>query len=430
MSWWVYKCNAQQLDYQGDWGDWDDFFEHNRKRWGSTKWVPALAKLKIGDLIIAYQTDRNELVGLAKVRQSCQQDTYLYLDPMETLGVKVRPLKRADPQISAIPALKPGPIQTVYEVSDSDARRLLAAAGAKSITTSGAAPRVRRTETAKTARPISGDKLYQLRARQALPLLVRQARAATPIYYSDFAHELGMPNPRNLNYVLGSIGTALERLSKKWKEKIPPIQCLVVNKATGLPGEGIGWFITKKDDFRKLPRKQQRFLVHAELQKVFGYPRWSDVLRELKLQPVQSDFSRLITQVAGFRAGGESEDHRRLKLYVAAHPESVGLGPGASAGIVEHPLPSGDTVDVLFQTRGDWVAVEVKSSLSSSLDIARGLFQCIKYRAVVEAVQATENLDQNARAILVLESTLPTDLVGVKNTLGVEVIENMLPRDG
>lgn len=132
--------------------------------------------------------------------------------------------------------------------------------------------------------------------------------------------------------------------------------------------------------------------------------------------------------MAAFRAGGESEEHKRLKLFVAAHPESIGLGRNVGTGEVEHPLPSGDTVDVLFQHNGDWVAVEVKSSLSNNLDVARGLFQCVKYRAVIEAVQATRNLDQNARAVLVLEGAFPADLIGVKNTLGVEVIEKVVPK--
>jgi hypothetical protein len=282
-------------------------------------------------------------------------------------------------------------------------------------------------ETARVAEPISGDKLYQVRARQALPLLVRQARASTPIYYSDLARELQMPNPRNLNYVLGSIGRAMERLSRKWKAKIPPIQCLVVNRATGLPGEGIGWFIIKKEEFRKLPRRQQRSLVEAELQRVFMYQKWNDVLRELKLQPIQSDYSPLIERAAALRAGGESEDHKRLKLYVSAHPDLVGLDPKGDKGELEYPLPSGDTVDVLFRHKRDWVAVEVKASISNSPDVARGLFQCVKYRAVIEAVQAVQNFDQNARAILVLGGALPVDLVEVKNTLGVEVVDKVVP---
>src|SRR4051794_25528921 len=100
-----------------------------------------------------------------------------------------------------------------------------------------------KSTTAKAAGPLFGDKLYQQRARAAFPLLVRQAEAATPIFYSALAEELGMPNARNLNYVLGCVGRAMEHLSKQWKEKVPPIQCLVVNKRTGLPGEGVGWFL-------------------------------------------------------------------------------------------------------------------------------------------------------------------------------------------
>lgn len=110
------------------------------------------------------------------------------------------------------------------------------------------------------------------------------------------------------------------------------------------------------------------------------------------------------------------------------NPEGfIGLDRKARRGEVEYLLPSGDTVDVLFQHKGDWIAVEVKSRISSNLDLARGLFQCVKYRAVIEAVQATQSLDQNARALLGLEGGLPADLIPVKNTLGVEVVENVVP---
>ncbi len=128
MAWWVYKCNSKGLPHQSAWGDWNDFFQGNDKRWGNTQWVPALGALNKGDKIIAYQTDRNELVGIVEVSQSCAVDGYLYLQPIEIIGVKVRPLK-TDPNIAAIPAFKPGPIKTLYEISSADAERLLKAAG-------------------------------------------------------------------------------------------------------------------------------------------------------------------------------------------------------------------------------------------------------------------------------------------------------------
>ena len=77
-------------------------------------------------------------------------------------------------------------------------------------------------ETAQIAEPLTGNKLYQQRARKALPLLIRQAQAEEPITYENLAFELEMSNPRNLNYVLGSIGKALKNLSESWGESVPP----------------------------------------------------------------------------------------------------------------------------------------------------------------------------------------------------------------
>jgi hypothetical protein len=84
--------------------------------------------------------------------------------------------------------------------------------------------------------------------------------------------------------------------------------------------------------------------------------------------------------------------------------------------------------DVLFRDKDDWIAVEVKASISGVDDIVRGMFQCVKYRAVIEAYQATKSLSQSARTILVLESSLPDALIPLKNILGIEVIENVVPQ--
>jgi len=283
--------------------------------------------------------------------------------------------------------------------------------------------------TATISEPISGDKAYQVRARAALPLLVRQAEAGAPVFYSDLAEELEMSNPRNLNYVLGSIGQSLELLSKVWKSKVPPIQCLVVNKSTGIPGEGIGWFLVKKEDFATLPLRQKRVIVEAGLQDVFSYPRWQEVLKALKIEPTTSDFSSIVSKATGNFGGGESEDHKALKAYVAQNPKALGLGGNTQIGTTEFPLPSGDSLDVSFNGKQVWVAAEVKSSKSVESDMVRGLFQCVKNRAVMEAVLLTESRPQNARALLVLESTLPQSLIPLRNMLGVKVVEGISPKN-
>lgn len=283
-------------------------------------------------------------------------------------------------------------------------------------------------KTAKIVEAIAGDKLYQQRARLALPLLVRQAEAGVPIFYSNLAAELGMPNPRNLNYVLGSIGQTMERLSKAWKLKVPPIQCLVINKATGLPGEGIGWFLVKKEDYATLPLRQKRAIVDAELGHVYAFSRWRDVLATLSLAPALPDFGAVIAKASGGFGGGESERHKALKDHVAGNPSVVGLPAGTPVGETEYPLPSGDFLDVSFADQDMWVAAEVKSAISDEADVVRGLFQCVKYRAVMEAVMRSEGRPQSARAVLVLEAHLSPSLVPLRNLLGVEVVDNVNPR--
>ncbi|MBB5032058.1 hypothetical protein [Prosthecobacter vanneervenii] len=74
-------------------------------------------------------------------------------------------------------------------------------------------------QTAKNARSFYKAKgtlePYQSRAQKAMSLLVRQAwsgRNGTPIVYSDLAQEMGIPNERNLNYPLGSVGNTLIEL--------------------------------------------------------------------------------------------------------------------------------------------------------------------------------------------------------------------------
>nr|BDT27424.1 hypothetical protein BHI3_08900 [Bacteriovorax sp. HI3] len=268
--------------------------------------------------------------------------------------------------------------------------------------------------------PMFGNKPYQVHAQHALPILVRQAITGETMFYSDLALELGMANARNLNVVLGSIGTTLEMLSKSLKFDIPPIQCLVVNKQTGLPGEGIGWFITKKD-FSKLSRTQKRIIVETKLSDIFLFKKWEEVLHALNLEVFKEDYNDLISRAS--RRGGESDNHKDLKDYILKNPQMFKLKGNNLKGLKEYPLPSGDFLDVSFLSKSEWVGIEAKSSISEDADLVRGLFQAVKYYSVMEAVNNVERMNKQIRVILVVEGELPKRLIPMKNTLGVEVIE-------
>ncbi len=277
------------------------------------------------------------------------------------------------------------------------------------------------------AQTMQGDELYQRRARSALPLLVRQAHAEQPITYSALAEELRMPNARNLNYVLGAIGWDLTALGDRWGTEIPPIQFLVVSKETRVPGEGIVGYPLNVPDYASRSLRAKRKLALAFWSQIFAYSRWPQVLSHFDLEDAPPAVpSSLLERVRGYRAGGEGELHLRLKKFVAAHSKVVGLAHGVDSEI-EYGLPSADKIDVLFRGPATWLAVEVKARNASTVDLLRGLFQCVKYAAVLKAELAVLGRDTGVETALVLEGALPNELVPVRNTLAVHVIEHVHP---
>ncbi|MFO7906798.1 MAG: hypothetical protein R6U98_29350 [Pirellulaceae bacterium] len=130
MAWWIYKCRVPPRAEQHAYGDWNDYFRDPTDHWGNVEWTSDLLQLSDGDMVIAYQTNRNELVGVVKVTQARDQRGFVYFSPVERIGAKVRPLKEKDPNIAAIGALQPGWIATLYPISPGDADVLLKAARA------------------------------------------------------------------------------------------------------------------------------------------------------------------------------------------------------------------------------------------------------------------------------------------------------------
>lgn len=280
-------------------------------------------------------------------------------------------------------------------------------------------------KTAEVARDFHGPKLYQERARMVLPILVRQAEAREPVFYEALAQEVGMPNPRNLNYPLGCIGTTLNEIAEEWEVEVPPIEALVVNQATRLPGPGFDGFLTAKGESWD-NKEERRALIKQYWASIYAFPYWDEVLRELKLEKT-ADPAEGIIDKAGGSGGGEGPEHLALKLFVCANPQLVGLREIDPVGKAEHCLPSGDSIDVFFDHSRRIHAVEVKPKNAPDSDVARGLFQCVKYRAVLQALARYKHDKRNITVCLALGGALPARLVPLRNSLNVDVFENLSP---
>jgi hypothetical protein len=137
------------------------------------------------------------------------------------------------------------------------------------------------------------------------------------------------------------------------------------------------------------------------------------------------DHSQSVRIAAKYGAGGETDFHKALKKHVAENPNVVGLSVQTPIGEQEFPLPSGDSIDVYFSHASLRMGVEVKSRISPLADIVRGIFQCIKYRAILRACVAVENSIDAADAVLVLEGVFPEELKSLAERLDVRVIEHV-----
>ena len=252
----------------------------------------------------------------------------------------------------------------------------------------------------KTKKSLSLDKneRWHEEAQEALQILAPLAKANKKVPYNRLGKWIGIPFPLNVNMPLGLIGRRLKKLGKLWKEEIPQIQAIVVNERTGKPGEGIYSHISGT--------------IEEEWEKISAYKRWDSVLAGFGLPPSSKTTSEIkeIEKSASHKqgGGGEGKEHEKLKEYIKNNPRSIGIRlKKPNPPETEKILLSGDRMDVFFENKHHWIGVEVKSEISDEKDIERGLYKCVKYRAVMEKQILDWGIQKDVRVILVLGGELP-----------------------
>ena len=252
------------------------------------------------------------------------------------------------------------------------------------------------------------------------------------VTYGELANNVGYPLPytgnlfgRNIGTTLSVMGHMLDKLVID-VENVPLIQSLVVNQNKKLPSDGLKEF---SSTYPCLSDQKKKDFVNLEYGKIFQFgARWEKVLIELGFVPINNVSVAPRNNITGLYNpyGSEgSPEHIALRNFIAKNPSVIGIG---GRGITEYPLKSGDKVDVVFETSNSIIGVEVKSRRSGTDDIERGLFQCIKYCAVLIAESKVNKNMIDVRCILVLEDILPAELIKVKNSLGITVFENVSPK--
>lgn len=217
--------------------------------------------------------------------------------------------------------------------------------------------------------------------------------------------------------MLGSSNLVLKRLQELTGEDIPTPNSLVCNANSGIPSDGLS-FVTK-ETYEEMPKEDKKKFIKQLNAIAIHYDKWDWVLAQLGLKPTLSlsDIEEIRSgKVHGY--GGEGVEHKELKEYIASHPVLVGAKEN---GITEHILLSGDRLDVWFPSSK--IAVEIKPSTSLDSDVLRGFFQCVKYKATLDAEAAISGEKPEAKVLLVIGGKLSPSNKEVQNTLGIKVLE-------
>lgn len=278
-------------------------------------------------------------------------------------------------------------------------------------------------------------------AREMLSHLIRRIRQFQGgdkfITYGELARTINYPEPHSGNLFSSNIGKSLGVMGHFFDDmsvdgqKIPLIQALVVNQGQKLPSDGLKEFTPQ---YPYLPVDKKRDFVRNEYRRIFEFgTRWEVVLDHFGLRGEShpNDTQREHTLPKRHNPYGSegSPEHITLRDYLVINPSIVGI-PEDTLGIPEYALKSGDSVDVVFITDREIIAVEVKSFRSGTDDLERGLYQCVKYQAVLNAEAKINRTGLIARSLLVISSELPRRLVIVKNRLNLQVLEEIRPKNG
>jgi len=272
----------------------------------------------------------------------------------------------------------------------------------------------------------------------AMAMLLRAIRGGEPfVTYGaikyELQHQLNISSIFTLH--IGSVaGTLMNDILSI--DSTAPLLNVMIARPNGIPSKGVASYLADRYKDNKLRSwdlisdEEKIFIVERERNKIFSYQHWEDIANELygaipadELQ--ESEAPEDDDSGGGFGGEAESAEHKRLKEWVANNPTQLGITPLPELAVVEAPLLSGDEIDVLFCNGTSFHAVEVKSCRSNNADFRRGIYQCVKYRAVKQAEHAPFAI--NVEPILVTERDLPSELAERAKLLGVKWVCVTLP---
>lgn len=220
---------------------------------------------------------------------------------------------------------------------------------------------------------------------------------------------------------------------QKVQEDAPLLNVLLVRSDDRMPGEGAGSFMAarfgkpelEEKGVRKKNPKLWREYFERAASEVYAYSGWGELFEKVYGSAYETDSGPLSPfdlnagtekDGRGPGGGGEGENHKFLRLWVQNNPVEI-TSAGPLRAETEVVLKSADRVDVVYYLKNATIAIEVKSKDSNELDLERGIYQCVKYKAVMRAMDP--RTVSKVSALLVTEQPLPNHLMKLAKRLEV-----------
>ena len=259
------------------------------------------------------------------------------------------------------------------------------------------------------AAPVAQWLIYAALQRTSVTYNEAKRRLETEFGFSTvFSPMMGIP-----------AGALMDRILEV-EDDCPLLNVLLVRQRDGMPGDGAGLYMAKYLNQRSLAqpgyRKRQPAHWRAAFDEicsgVYAFPDWDRVYADAFGHRLPAFASSQGTERDGIEStrGGEGRNHRKLRLWIRDNPGQVRRNYANLRTDTEVVLASEDRVDVVYYGPTT-VALEVKSLDSDYADLRRGIFQCIKYRAVMQAMDARSN--PQVIPFLVTQTRLPNDLASL-----------------
>lgn len=232
-------------------------------------------------------------------------------------------------------------------------------------------------------------------------------------------------------------GALIDRLLEE-DPAIPLLNVLLVRSDTRLPGSGCGGYLagrfgepklSEEDAPTKYPDLWERYCAKAA-DEVYAFKDWPRLYRRIyrkKMAAEPADTKGTEKDGLTRGRGGEGRAHKALRLWVQANPDKIAPQLDDARAETEVDLLSGDRVDVVYYAQSKTLGIEVKSHTSDWFDLLRGVYQCVKYRAILKAQDIRP--DAVVDTLLVTETELDGELKALAKRFGVKHLVVPTERD-